>query len=410
MTPVPSKFVCAYRGSRDWYQVPLALAEAGRLDRFITDAYATPAVRAFARRLPGRMPDILANRREPAIPDDLIECLWGSALWEQVRHRLGFSQTLTWLRADRHFSEVAAARAREHRADLFLYSPYAWEAFAAKYRHDPKRVLFQYHPHPALERRRLDEDSTKYPEYGESFARSSGDAFPDDLLMRERESWRHADLVVCASSFTKRSLVEAGCAESICHVVPYGVRVPEAGDQVAPPEAFECLFVGAGGHRKGLHHLLLAWQRAALPPSSRLTLVCRVIDRGIERLAAATRGVRVLRGVEAADLERLYAGSTLFVMPSLVEGFGHVYLEALSRGCPVLGTPNTCVPDLGGEADGVFMVPAGDLDTLVAALERLSARLTGGRELRAAARVTASRFPWSAFRAGLLRLVTAGTP
>ena len=43
------------------------------------------------------------------------------------------------------------------------------------------------------------------------------------LFARERESWRHADAVICSSSFTRRSLVEAGCNASICHVVPYGV-------------------------------------------------------------------------------------------------------------------------------------------------------------------------------------------
>jgi hypothetical protein len=29
-----------------------------------------------------------------------------------------------------------------------------------------------------------------------------------------------------------------------------------------------------------------------------------------------------------------------------VEGFGQVYLEALARGCPVVGTPHTALPDL----------------------------------------------------------------
>ena len=38
----------------------------------------------------------------------------------------------------------------------------------------------------------------------------------------------------------------------------------------APPAggAFEALFVGSGGQRKGLHHLCLAWRRAKLPAGS----------------------------------------------------------------------------------------------------------------------------------------------
>src|SRR5437870_220784 len=37
-TRLMAKFVCAFRGRRDSYQVPLALAEGDLLDQFITDA------------------------------------------------------------------------------------------------------------------------------------------------------------------------------------------------------------------------------------------------------------------------------------------------------------------------------------------------------------------------------------
>jgi glycosyltransferase involved in cell wall biosynthesis len=93
-------------------------------------------------------------------------------------------------------------------------------------------------------------------------------------------------------------------------------------------------------------------------------------------------------------------------MPSLVEGFGHVYLEALARGCPVLGTPNSALPDLGGEQDGIFIVPAGDVDLLASQLKALSRRLTDDPALRAAARAVAARHPWSAFRARLREVAT----
>ena len=88
-------------------------------------------------------------------------------------------------------------------------------------------------------------------------------------------------------------------------------------------------------------------------------------------------------------------------MPSLVEGFGHVYLEALARGCPVLGTANTALPDLGTEADGIFVSAAGDVDALRSELERLAQLLPNDRKRRAAARATAERYPWRAFRVGL---------
>src|SRR6185503_11385171 len=133
----------------------------------------------------------------------------------------------------------------------------------------------------------------------------------------------------------------------ICRIVPYGVEVSSRPRAEVVPQEFHAVFVGSGGQRKGLHHLLLAWQRASLPGGSKLTLVCRVIDREIERIAARTGGVQLRRGLSQTLLESTYANSTLFVMPSLVEGFGQVYLEALAQGCPVLGTPNSGLPDIG---------------------------------------------------------------
>jgi len=396
---VNQRFVCAFRGARDRYQAAIALAECERLETLITDAYATPGARAVLRWLPLPMRQKILDRHADGLPADRVQCLWDVAMIEQLRHRLGFSPRSTWLKLDVRFGEAAAAEARRTQAHLLMYSPYAWEAFTAAYAHQPRRVLFQYHPHPALEERVLADDRRRFPGFGESFAESS-DVQDDHLLKRERESWRHADAIICSSNFTKQSLVEAGCDPSICRIVPYGVDLPAPPGAGAPP-AFDALFVGSGGQRKGLHHLLLAWQRASLGKNARLTLVCRVIDDGIRSLAASISGVEIRNGATAQELDALYARSTVFVMPSMVEGFGHVYLEALARGCPVLGTRNSALPDLGEEHDGIFLTPAADVDQLTVTLERLSKQLPGNPSIRAAARRTAERFPWSRFRAEL---------
>ena len=145
----------------------------------------------------------------------------------------------------------------------------------------------------------------------------------------------------------------------------------------------------------------MAWKQAGLPADARLTLVCRVLDDGIRALAAQTPQVRLLPGVPAAALPGLHAESHLFVMPSLVEGFGQVYLEALAQGCPVLGTANTALPDLGGEPDGIFLTPPGDVGALSARLVELAGKLPASPGLRLAAQATAARFTWPAFRSAI---------
>jgi glycosyltransferase involved in cell wall biosynthesis len=395
------RYVCAFRGRRDSYQVPLALAERQLLDEFITDAYAFPWLRTAASAMPFRWREKLHFRTAPGVPDDRVKCLWGTTAVEHARHRIGCAPSVTFAKLDSHFSLAAARRAARHRAHLFLYSPYAWEAFVARYKHTPHKVMFQYHPHPDIERRILADDFRKYPFVSDSFREEAGERLNDRLKRRNSEAWRHADLIFCASTFTQQSLLEVGAPHFACAVVPYGIDLPEANNEPYTPESFRVLFVGTGGQRKGLHHLLQAWRQADLREDSRLTLVCRTIDAGIERMAAETPRVELLRGLSASALAERFRTSTLFAMPSLVEGFGQVFLEAMAHGCPVLGTANTCLPDLGSEADGIYLVKPGEIDELVAKLEYTAARLAGDSSVRMRTQRLAKRFSWLEFRTAL---------
>ena len=394
-------YVCAFAGRRDYYQLPLALSEAGLLDSFITDAYYGGLARWSARFMPEHLARKMQFRFDAGLRQDRIICLWRNVIEGRVRERLGFADWHTFATLDRRLSIAAAARARRNRCHLFLYQPYAWEAFTAKYAHEPRKILFQFHPHADLERRILREDAERHPVFRHSYEEEMGDHVSQAVKQRNRDCWRHADLILCASEFTKYSLVEAGADPKICKRVAYGIDLPDLPLETRSNESFHVLFVGSGTQRKGLHHLLMAWRMAALPPDSRLTLVCRAIDPGLESMLRTVPKVRLLRGVDAATLEQMFRTGTLFAMPSLVEGFGQVYLEALAQGCPVLGTPNSCLPDL-GPSDAVHMVQAGAIDELTARLEQLARMLPGDIRFRKEARACAARWPWTQFRHGVI--------
>jgi hypothetical protein len=105
------QFVCAFRGRRDSYQAPLALAEDGLLDQFITDAYALPWVRTLSKLGPMQLRAKVEFRSEPGVPVDRVHCLFGTTLVEHARHHLGFAPLLTFGKLDPRFSRAAAARA-----------------------------------------------------------------------------------------------------------------------------------------------------------------------------------------------------------------------------------------------------------------------------------------------------------
>src|SRR3954453_17567226 len=99
------RYICAFRGRRDDYQIPLALAEVDGLEQFITDVYLPVRVHRMIMSAPkpSKVREKLSNRFHHGIPPQRVDCLLGTAILEQVRHRLGFSRTETYARLDAHF-------------------------------------------------------------------------------------------------------------------------------------------------------------------------------------------------------------------------------------------------------------------------------------------------------------------
>lgn len=398
------QYVCAFRGRRDSYQVPLALAQNDLLDQLITDFYSTSIIRKTAFLLPRYLQEKISFRSEPGIPLSKIKCLWGTTGLERFRHFLGFSPVKTYALLDKSFSLAALSRAKTMRSNLLLYTPYAWEAFRARYFHNPHKVLFQFHPHTDFEVKILTEDLNHFPFFEHSYQEAAGVFLRTDLQIRVRDCWKYADLILCASNFTKQTLLAAGADSDICKVVPYGVDLPVISEEPTK-DCFVALFVGSGIQRKGLHHLLYAWQRANLPKKSLLILACRILEPELKKIINKTKNVQLIKGGSASVLAQIFSKSHLFVMPSLTEGFGQVFLEALSYGCPVLGTVNTCLPDLGGEEEGVFLTETGNIDQLTYQLEHLSKLLLNNRGMRKKARACAEKFSWQKFRASFCSLL-----
>jgi len=61
------------------------------------------------------------------------------------------------------------------------------------------------------------------------------------------------------------------------------------------------------------------------------------------------QSVSFLSGVPMDDLPALYQGCSLFVYPSVFEGFGIPIIEALSSGVPVVAATGSCLEEAGGE-------------------------------------------------------------
>ena len=189
---------------------------------------------------------------------------------------------------------------------------------------------------------------------------------------------RRADAVITSSNQTRTLLVEQlGVAAERIYTCPPGAPRWEAlGQRPNVPKDGVILFVGTLEPRKNIGALLDAYQLLIdrLKPAPRLVLAGRATPDAagwLERIARAPLVGRVshLGYVEDRDRERLYAGASVLVLPSLDEGFGLPALEAMSAGVPVVASNRGSLPEVVGSG-GMLVEPA-DVDGLARAIERV---------------------------------------
>ena len=136
------------------------------------------------------------------------------------------------------------------------------------------------------------------------------------------------------------------------------------------------LFVGLLKPHKNVQGLIHAYARLSQVVRNRYQLV--IVgnkDRsypGLERLGRemSLAGSLVFTGfVSDIDLESLYCGASLFVLPSLNEGFGLPALEAMAHGVPVIASDRASLPEVVGTA-GILVDPT-DPQALANIMERV---------------------------------------
>ncbi len=94
------------------------------------------------------------------------------------------------------------------------------------------------------------------------------------------------------------------------------------------------------------------------------------------------------------DLPTIYANASLFVYPSLYEGFGIAPLEAMSCGVPVLASRNGSLPEVLGEAAWLVDDPT-DVETVGEGMLQILTDSSAWNELRTRGLENARRFSWS---------------
>ena len=233
-----------------------------------------------------------------------------------------------------------------------------------------------------------------------------------DVLRRAfyRRSALAAQAVITDSEFSRGEIAVAYPldAERLT-VIPLGVGPPfvdghaeiETGDQSPGRGGLYALHVGDLHPRRDLMTALKAVLavRGRRPELSSLRLLLVGVDRGSgASLRDAVVGIgqsaalEVVSGLDDVALSRLYAGASVFVYPSVYEGFGLPILEAMACGAPVVAARAATSPEVVGDA-GLLIEP-GDVAEMADAIEAVLSQADLAARLRETGRRWAGQFTW----------------
>ncbi len=206
----------------------------------------------------------------------------------------------------------------------------------------------------------------------EKFPHLYSDRDEKRLRRISRPAARKADLIFAVSSATKKDLVRFYGVDRNKIMVVYEA----AGEQFIPQTKKQIslvrkkyhlsgdyfLFVGSLKPTKNLANIVKAFTRQAVA-NDQLVLV------GAGKFKTASRRIKKLGFVKDIDLPALYSGAIGLIAPSVYEGFGLPWLEAMSCRCPVIASNTGSGPEVVGKTD--LLVNPDDVDQIAVAIGRL---------------------------------------
>jgi len=219
--------------------------------------------------------------------------------------------------------------------------------------------------------------------------------------------WKRASGLIAVSGSTRRDAIKIlGLPPEAIHVVYPGVAQPffDATPESSAPARLKyglsrpyALCVGTVEPRKNLDRLLDAWQ--TLPVSLREEFDLVIVGpegwqsaATLSRLRAPAPGIRYLAYVPEPDLPAITASATVFVYPSLYEGFGFPVAQAMAAGVPVITSDLSSLPEVTGGA--AALVDPRSPAELHAVLNRVLTSPATRAQMAAAGKVQAQRFRW----------------
>jgi glycosyltransferase involved in cell wall biosynthesis len=117
-------------------------------------------------------------------------------------------------------------------------------------------------------------------------------------------------------------------------------------------------YVGKDFYSKGGHDLLKAYEILTKKYDNLELKFKGDIPDEYLLLAEKLKGLKIIKGHFPRDelFDLMYSSTDIFVLPTHIDNYGVVFLEAMSAGLPIIGTENFTVPELIEDGKNGFLI------------------------------------------------------
>jgi glycosyltransferase involved in cell wall biosynthesis len=353
----------------------LALYERNMLEAFYTTV-AWNEGSLWNKLLPEGLSRELKRRSYPAIPSSLIHTSELGELARVLSLRLGLRSLsaspdapLSPNRLNHHVDKLTARAVALHPpAAVYAYTSGALQTFRAARERGVKTLYEMPIAHWRYMRDFLADEAERQPAFAGTLPHLSTTT---EAPQREDEELELADHVIVPSRYVLSTL-PASIAPSKVRVIPYGAPCTMGGPVHHPRQdgKLRVLYVGALTQRKGLSYLLDAMKK--VEGNIDFTIIGSKVGECEPLRESLPKYNWIPTAPNSVVLETMRNHDVL-VLPTLVEGFALVVLEAMSQGMTVITTPNSGGLEVIRDGVDGFIVPIRSSEAIAEKIEILAA-------------------------------------
>ena len=330
------------------------------------------------------------DRREPGVPRHKIVSIPWPTFAAMLIARLPFPESQAWSYyvGDNWFDRAASRYAPE--ADIYhVYNHHGLHGIRAARRAGALTIVERASAHPhfqnAILREEFERFGLRYPSVNKQ------------IVAKHLQEYDECDYIMASSDFVYRTMIAEGVPANKLVVLPLGFAPERFYPGEKSGDVFRVIFAGSMSLQKGLPYLLEGFRLANLPPDkSELVIVGGMFPDASAFLPKYTGLYRYVPFVPNSELPNVFRTGSVFVLPSLQDGFGMVVYEAAACGLPIIISENVGAT-IRDRQDG-FVVPVRSAEAIAEKLQYLYTHEEERQRMGRSARQHVSQFTWERYQ------------